>query len=107
MTSMKLRMYTPLPQYMDEVGQATLAPRPATLDGLRLGLLPNWRPSAVHILKALGELLEERFQFKEVVFEQPLLENPPNDQGKLVDVMRDHLDGFASRVDIAITATGD
>lgn len=107
MTAMQLRMYNPLPQYMDEAGQATLARRPATLDGAVLGLLPNWRPSAVHILKALGDLLADRFKFNSIVFEQPLLENPPNDQGKLVDVMRAHLDAFASKVDVAITATGD
>jgi len=107
MTSMKLRMYSPLPQYMDEIGQETLAARPATLDGRVLGLLPNWRPSAVHILKALGKLLEERFKLKAVVLEQPLLENPPSEKGKLLDVMRDHLDAFAARVDVAITATGD
>ena len=58
MAALSLTMVSPLPVYLDEstVG-SKLAPRPATLDGQVVGLLPNWRPSAVEILKALGTLL--------------------------------------------------
>jgi len=102
-----LTMLSPLPVYFDGITTGgTLAPRPATLDGKVLGLLPNWRPSAVHILKAVGTLIEERYRLKAVVLEQPVRELPIR-TGKLLDTMRDLLDGFAQRVDVAITATGD
>ena len=95
-----LTMLSPLPVYLDgATAGSVLAPRPGTLDGKVLGLLPNWRPSAVHILKAVGALLEERYRLKAVVMEQPVRELPIR-TGKL-------LDGFAQRVDVAITATGD
>jgi hypothetical protein len=100
-------MLSPLPVYLDGATTAgALAPRPASLDGKVLGLLPNWRPSAVHILKAVGALLEERYRLKAVVLEQPVRELPIR-TGKLLDTMRDLLDSFAQRVDVAITATGD
>lgn len=102
-----LTMLSPLPEYLDgATAGSTLAPRPGTLDGKVLGLLPNWRPSAIHILKAVGALLEERYRLKAVVMEQPIRELPIR-TGKLLDAMRDQLDGFAQRVDVAITATGD
>ena len=102
-----LTMLSPLPVYLDSAtAGGVLAPRLGTLDGKVLGLLPNWRPSAVHILKAVGALLEERYRLKAVVMEQPVRELPIR-TGKLLDTMRDLLDGFAQRVDVAITATGD
>jgi hypothetical protein len=65
-------MLSPLPVYLDEATAGSkLASRPSTLDGKVVGLLPNWRPSAVHILKAIGTLLEERYRLKAVVMEQP------------------------------------
>jgi hypothetical protein len=102
-----LTMLSPLPEYLDgATAGSALAPRPGTLDGKVLGLLPNWRPSAVHILKAVGALLEERYRLKAVVLEQPVRELPIR-TGKLLDTMHGLLDGFAQRVDVAITATGD
>lgn len=102
-----LTMLSPLPEYLDgTTAGSVLAPRPGTLDGKVLGLLPNWRPSAIHILKAVGALLEERYRLKAVVMEQPIRELPIR-TGKLLDAMRGQLDGFAQRVDVAITATGD
>ena len=104
---LSLTMLSPLPEYLDTASPGgTLAARSATLDGKVLGLLPNWRPSAVHILKAVGSLLEERYRLKAVVLEQPVRELPIR-TGKLLDTMRELLDGFAQRVDVAITATGD
>jgi hypothetical protein len=107
MAPIKARILSPLPEYLDESIGDTLAPRPGSLDGKILGLFPNWRPSAVHILKALGDLVSQRYRLKAIVMEQPLLENPPSEKGRLLDVMKDHLDAFAGRVDVAITATGD
>ena len=107
MTSLKLTMVSPLPVYLDESGpQSKLAPRPASLEGKVIGLLPNWRPSAVEILRAIGLLLEERFPIKQLVMEQPVRELPIR-TGKLLDTMREQLDDLARRVDVVITATGD
>ena len=107
MTFLSLTMLSPLPVYLDETtAGGKLAPRSSTLDGKVVGLLPNWRPSAVHILKAVGALLEERYRLKAVVMEQPVRELPIR-TGKLLDTMHEKLDDLARRVDVVITATGD
>lgn len=107
MTPLKLTMVSPLPVYLDESGpQSRLAPRPSSLGDKVVGLLPNWRPSAVEILRAIGTLLKERYQVKDLVMEQPVRELPIR-TGKLLDTMRDQLDSLARRVDVVITATGD
>lgn len=106
MSTLSLSMVSPLATYLDEITGSRLAPRPATLDGKVIGLLPNWRPSAIHVLKALGELLEERYRLKEVVLEQPVRELPLR-AGKLLDTMKERLDSLVQRVDVVITATGD
>jgi hypothetical protein len=100
-------MLSPLAEYLDESATGSgLAPRPSTLDGKVLGLLPNWRPSAIHVLNAVGKLLEERYRLKAVVVEQPVRELPIR-TGKLLDTMREKLDDLARRVDLVVTATGD
>jgi len=107
MAHLNLTLLSPLPVYLDESISGTgLAPRPTTLDGKVLALLPNWRPSAVEILQALAEQLGERFRLKEVVLEQPVRELPIR-TGKLLDTMAQKLDALASRADVVLTATGD
>lgn len=107
MATFNLTVVSPLPVYLDESGpQNRLAPRPATLDGKIIGLLPNWRPSAVEILRAIGMLLGERYRLKDLVVEQPVRELPIR-TGKLLDTMHGQLDDLAKRVDVVITATGD
>ena len=106
MSILQVTMLSPLATYFDEISDCRLAPRPATLDGKVVGLLPNWRPSAVHILKALGELLQERYRLKAIVMEQPVREIPLR-AGKLLDTMKEQIDGLVSRVDVVITASGD
>lgn len=107
MVSLNLTMVSPLPVYLDEAGpQNRLAQRPSSLDGKVVGLLPNWRPSAVEILRAIGALLQERYTLKNLVLEQPVRELPIR-TGKLLDTMRRQLDELARRVDVVITATGD
>lgn len=107
MSSLSLTMLTPVAEYLDETTPSSMiAARPATLDGKVIGLLPNWRPSAVHILKAIGTLLEERYRLKALVMEQPVREIPLRD-GKLLDTLGERLDDLARRVDVVITATGD
>jgi hypothetical protein len=105
--ALTLSMLSPLPVYLDEAAAGTsLASRPTTLDGLVVGLLPNWRPSAVQILQAVGNLLEERYDLQAVVMEQPVRELPQR-TGGLIDAMLDKLNDLAGRVDVVITATGD
>jgi hypothetical protein len=107
MAHLGLTMVSPLPEYLDEAMSGTgLAPRPGTLDGKVVGLLPNWRPSAIHILQAVGNLLQERFKLKGLFMEQPVREIPLR-TGKLLDTMRDQLDSLAQRVDVVVTASGD
>src|SRR5450631_1039530 len=106
MAELNLTIVSPLAVYLDEMSGSKLAPRPATLDGKVLGLLPNWRPSAIHILRALGDLLQERYQLKEVIMEQPVRELPLRD-GKLLDTMKERFDSLVARCDVVITASGD
>jgi hypothetical protein len=102
-----LTMLSPFPVYLDETTEGTaLAPRPETLDGRVVGLLPNWRPSAVKLLEAVGQLLSERYRVQAVVMEQPARELPQR-TGGLIDALGGTLDDLARRVDVAITATGD
>ena len=102
-----LTMLSPLPVYLDETTKGTaLAPRPETLDGRVVGLLPNWRPSAVKLLGAVGQLLSERYRLQELIIEQPARELPQR-TGGLIDAMGGTLDAMAKRVDVVITATGD
>ncbi len=105
--SLKLNFISPIPVYRDEVkAESGLAPRPTTLEGKVLGLMPNWRPAAEHILFALGKLIAERYKLKAVVAEPPVFASL-NQGTKLAERMREQLDKFASRVDVAITASGD
>ena len=107
MASLSMTMLSPTPVYRDETSTgAKLAPRPSTLDGKVVGLLPNWRPSAVQILEALGKLLGERYRLKNVVMEPPMLQVPIT-EGKIIDSMREKFDDIARRVDVVITASGD
>ena len=96
---------SPVPAYRDELAASTLAARPATLDGKILGLVPNWRPSATHVLQALGALLQQRFRLQAVIMEEPLKEAPTGTQ--LLDSMREKLDSLAARYDAVIVGSGD
>ncbi len=107
MALLRMTLANPVAVYLDEViADSGLAPRPASLDGKVVGLLPNWRPAAVNILRALGDLLEQAYRLKAVVMEEPVRE-PPSKTGKLLDAICEQLGEFALRVDVAIAATGD
>ena len=106
MAMQTVTVLSPLPVYLDETGSGSgLAARPATLEGKVVGLLPNWRPSAVELLKVIGALLQERCHPEAVVMEQAVTEVPMG-TGKLLDSMHGKLDDLARRVDVVITATG-
>ncbi len=103
----RLRMLSPLPEYQDEKDETlSLAPRPKSLDGKEVGLLPNWRPSAVEILGAVGGLLQDRYTLKGITQEQPAREVPSR-SGGLIDALGELLDDLANRVDVVVTSTGD
>jgi hypothetical protein len=105
--SRKLTMLSPLPLYLDETIEGTpMAPRPETLNGRIIGLLPNWRPSALQLLDAIGRLLAERYHVQAVVTEQPARELPQRTRG-LIDALSGTLDDLAKHVDVVVTATGD
>lgn len=105
--TLTLTMVSPLPVYLDETTDLIpLAPRPETLNGRVVGLLPNWRPSAATLLQAVGQLLGERYTLQAVVMEQPERELPQR-TGGLIDSLQDKLNDLAKRVDVVITATGD
>lgn len=106
MSELAMSMLVPLAEYQDEIESNAMAARPSSLDGKVIGLLPNWRPSAAHILGALGAALQERYKVKEVFLEQPVRELPVTN-GKVIDSIRDKLDALAARVDVLITASGD
>lgn len=102
-----LTMLSPLPVYLDETTEGTaLAQRPETLDGQVIGLLPNWRPSALKLLEAVGQLLSERYHLQALIIEQPARELPQR-TGGLIDALGGTLDDLARRADVVITATGD
>ena len=106
MSALQLSMVSPLAVYLDEETKNGLAERPSTLEGKVIGLLPNWRPSAYDLLKAVGKVLEECCRPKAIVLEQPDREVPVS-KGKLLDGLRAKLDALAQRVDVVITASGD
>ncbi len=105
--AIRLTMLSPLAVYLDEAADPILlAQRPETLDNRVVALLPNWRPSAVKLLQAVGKLLEERYALQAVVMEQLSPELPQGSSG-LIDAMEERLNDLSKRVDTVITATGD
>ena len=101
-----LTMLSPLPVYLDETTEGTALASSRDLDGRVVGLLPNWRPSAVKLLEAVGQLLSERYRVQAVIMEQPARELPQR-TGGLIDALGGTLDELARRADVVITATGD
>lgn len=108
MASLKLSMISPCVEYQDTIASSnSLARRPASLQGKVVGLIPNWRPAAVHLLGAVGEQLKQHHGVKEVIMEPPVKISAMAQGGKLLDGIRDQLVALSKRVDVAITATGD
>ena len=104
----KLSMISPCVDYLDRIASDNaLAQRPASLQGKVVGLIPNWRPAAVHLLAEIGEQLKARHGVKEAVMEPPVRISAMAQGGKLLDGIRGRLDALSKRVDVAITATGD
>jgi hypothetical protein len=107
MNARRMTIISPLPVYLDEeLASNSLAARPPSLEGLVVGLLPNWRPSARDLLSALGEYIKRQYRPEAVIIEHAVSEVPMN-TGKLLDLLQGKLDDLAKRVDVVITATGD
>jgi hypothetical protein len=106
--TLKLSMISPCVEYLDGLAaDGALAQRPSTLEGKVLGLVPNWRPAAIHILSAIGALLQERYGLKEVVMQPVVQVSAMAKGGKLLDGIVTQLEALAQRVNVAVTATGD
>ena len=107
MNARRMTIFSPLPVYLyEELTSNTLAARPPGLDGLVIGLLPNWRPSARDLLSTLGAYIKQHYRPEAVILEHAVSEVPMN-TGKLLDLLQGKLDDLAKRVDVVITATGD
>lgn len=79
--------------------QASMAPRPSTLNGLTVGLLANGKRNAGRLLDHVAGLLAERYQLKEVVnWDKGNSSRPCPDE-----LMRE----IVERCDVVLTATGD
>jgi hypothetical protein len=106
--TLKLSMISPCVDYLDRIaGENALASRPASLRGKVVGLIPNWRPAAVHLLTEIGAQLKARHGVREVIMEPPVRVSAMAQGGKLLDGIRAQLEALAKRVDVAVTATGD
>jgi hypothetical protein len=55
------------PEGSSQEGHAPLAPRPGNLNGKTIGLLSNSKLNADAVLYAIGELLAQRFEVKQLV----------------------------------------
>jgi len=88
------------PTGMDErTGEGTLAPRPATLRGLTLGLLDNTKPNATALLRAIESVLREHTEVGEFrLYAKDYFGTPVKD---------DLLKQIAAECDVVITAVGD
>ena len=107
MSALNLTIFSPLAVYLDEISpENTLAPRNGSLEGKVVGLLPNWRPSALDLLKMVGTVITEHCHPKAVVLEQAVAGVPMN-TAKLLDGLQEKLDSLAERVDVVVTASGD
>jgi len=82
-------------------GQAVsgLAPRPETYRGSTLGIIDNTKPNAAVILSQLGDILKERYGFKEVRSYVKNYFGTP--------MTPDLLKQVAEECDVVVTAVGD
>ena len=50
------------------VERTALAPRPPSLDGLRLGVLSNSKPNAANLMRVAQRRMQQRFAISDVVY---------------------------------------
>lgn len=75
------------------------APRLATLNGKRAGLLDNHKANADALLEEVERLLAERFELAGVTWVHKFIYSR--------EATREELDGLAERCDFVVTAVGD
>ena len=76
-----------------------LAPRPADLRGKRLGLLDNSKTNADVILRAIADILNEKYEFSEIFYARKHSSSLPPKPEVLADLHR--------HADIIIAGVGD
>ncbi|MFC7404696.1 UGSC family (seleno)protein [Georgenia alba] len=88
------------PTGMDErAADGTLAPRPVTLRGLRVGLLDNTKANATTLLKNIGEEMTRQFGVAETrLYTKDYFGTPVKDE---------LLKQIADECDVVVTAVGD
>jgi hypothetical protein len=79
------------PTVQPDVEAAAMARRPQTLDGMVLGLLANRKRNADALLKAIGDVLAERFRLKGMVVKSKTSSSKPCPPG-LKDALIDQCD---------------
>ena len=92
-------IYTLDPKDASQPSQAVLASRPASLDGMTLGLLSNNKPHSEDLLLMLANIIGERYSLKDVVEYNKGGHQWPADPTALADL--------ANRCDVMIHATAE
>ncbi len=92
-------------QLVDPTGTApdahswNLAPRPADLRGKRLGLLDNSKANSNVILRAIADILNQKYEFSEIFYARKHSASLPPKPEVLADLHRN--------ADIVIAGVGD
>ena len=85
------------PEGVNRVEAEPMAPRLASLDGARLGILNNSKPNSLHLQERVIELLGSRHRLKGIVTKQK-----PS-----AAIGAEKLDLYSQEVDAVVTAIGD
>ena len=90
---------------IDPIGKSAEAPsrlsqrRFSDLDGKTIGLLDNGKPNANRVLDAIAELLQERYQVKEIIRLRKNNVSAPAPQAIMEEL--------AEKADVVIVGVGD
>lgn len=79
--------------------QAIIAPRPASLGGMSIGLLANGKQNSAELLEMVYEVLADHYNFSVVIAKNKGNASRPCPE--------DLLDELAERCDVVVTSTGD
>jgi len=87
------------PTFAGAAGRASLAPRPASLEGKVLGTLWNNRAGGDHLLKSIAAKLTAKYRLRMVVEKQKWYIGEPSPT--------ETIDSLATACDIVVTALGN
>ena len=79
--------------------EGVVAKRPDTLNGATVGLLANGKLNSVEILEMVGEVLADRYDFKEVI--------AWNKRNASRPCPEEIIDEIVEKCDVVITSSGD